>query len=703
MTEIYRYQFPNNGSQFSTYNNGTNSNNGTNGLNTSIRTGVNANYWQNDPNPQRLDIIGSSGKRTAYTEAPYISSSRTQIPQSPSYTSTGYISDDRSSYSNASDIITTDEDVITPTNNGSPLLNNQKTMFDEPIYNDDDSREKFRTYPLINTSTIGRRTDSISSSSKYTSPVDISPNSPALDDRKNKFPYSNMRTKNEKAHKSFSYDDKLHNTKYRRSLDTLHSIYESQQSSTSPSDAPLISRPVSPPIITNRLSPVPQIGRSISPTMRSYLNDDLTHSRSNSGSARSAAHFAGNFGGDRTYHINDSLYSTRNSRSRSTFTLPIPTDKFIESFKKKSKDHHPIYLKAIHALEAMQFNEAISLFTQVLSMFPNSYSLICYRAYASYQAESWNQAISDLNRAISKKPRRSRAYSLRGEVYRRLNKFDESLADLNTSLKLKKNIFALRTRAEVYSSLERFYDAISDLDSVLEIDPKNVLAIVRRAKAYCSLNHYQDALLDLELALNFDPVNTSSILMNRGEIHRLMGRYDLALIDFDSSLQSEENLFALERRGNVYKFLKKDREALADYTRVLQLDSKNFAAHKGRAEILYNIGNHEESLKHMNLALQIEPFDFSLLKGRGKINQELGYLDNALIDYNLALRISLCNRGATYFALGKYNEALSDFNKVLIRDPKNSYALQERSAVYQALGRNDKKMVEKSGNDVSTD
>ncbi|CAG8807121.1 20550_t:CDS:2, partial [Gigaspora rosea] len=219
-------------------------------------TGVNANnYWQNDPNPQRLDIIGSSGKRTAYTEA----SSRTQIPQSPSYTSTGYISDDRSS---ASDIITTDEDVITPTNNGSPLLNNQKTMFDEPFYNDDDSDIK--------------RTDSISSS-KYTSSVEISPNSPSFDDRKNKFPYSK-----EKSHKNFSYDDRIHNIKYRRSLDTLHSIYESQQSSISPSDAPLISRPVSPPIISNRLSPVPQIGRSISPTMRSYLNDDLTHSRSNS-------------------------------------------------------------------------------------------------------------------------------------------------------------------------------------------------------------------------------------------------------------------------------------------------------------------------------------------------------------------------------------------------------------------------------------
>ncbi|CAG8830208.1 9591_t:CDS:1, partial [Racocetra persica] len=58
---------------------------------------------------------------------------------------------------------------------------------------------------------------------------------------------------------------------------------------------------------------------------------------------------------------------------------------------------------------------------------------------------------------------------------------------------------------------------------------------------------------------------------------------------------------------------------------------------------------------------------------------------------------------AVYFAMEKYNEALADFNKVLIRDPKNSYALQERSAVYQALGRNDKKMVEESGNELTVD
>ncbi|CAG8644348.1 30810_t:CDS:1, partial [Racocetra persica] len=634
MTEIHRYQFPNNGTQFLSHTN--------NGFHTGIRTGLS---WQNEPtnpqNPQRTDIIGSNGRRTGSFDATYSSlseSDRTIINYHSRLhsSSTGYISDDRSS---TSEVLTTDEDVITPINNGSPVLANQKlSLLDEPIYYDDDlnikpNKDKYRTFPLL-TSTSGnngKRNDlTLNGPPRFhSSSPEITPlNSPGFDDRKGKLKFPTMRVKDDnksrkfqsytppptsqsssskRFDKSFSYDDRLHDYKYKRSLETLHSVFESQQSSVSPSDAPLISRPVSPPTLSYRHSPV-------SPTMKSFFNDDLTHSRSNSASARSPGAFI-----DRSHHVNDPSRSTRTL----TFSIPLPTDKLFDSFKKKSKDQNPIYLRAINALESMQFNEAISLFTQVLSIYPQSYSLICYRAYASYQAESWNQAISDLNRAISKKPRRSRAYSLRGEVYRRLNEFDESLSDLNMSLKLKKNIYALRARAEVYSAMDRFYDAINDLDSVLEIDPKNILAIVRRAKAYCSLGLYQDALSDLELALNFDPVNTSSILMNRGEIYRLMGRYDLALLDFNASLQSEENLFALERRGIVYKFLKKDREALADYTRVLQLDSKNFAAHKGRAEILYNMGNREEALVHMNLALQIEPFDFSLLKGRGKINQEL--------------------------------------------------------------------------------
>ncbi|CAG8476439.1 17087_t:CDS:1, partial [Racocetra fulgida] len=700
MTDIYRYQSPNNGTQFLSHTN--------NGFHTGIRTAVNAPSWQNEPtNSQRPDLIGSNGRRTGSFDATFSSlseSDRTIINYHSRLhsSSTGYISDDRSSYSNTSEVLTTDEDVITPINNGSPVLANQKlSLLDEPIYYDDDlnikSRDKYRNLPLLNSTSgnSGKRNDLILNAPPrfHSSSPEITPlNSPALDDRKGKLKFPTMRVKDEnkarkfqsytppptsqsssskRFDKSFSYDDRLHDYKYKRSLETLHSVFESQQSSISPSDAPLISRPVSPPTLSYR-HPVPQISRSVSPTMKSFFNDDLTHSRSNSASTRSPGAYI-----DRSHHVNDPSRSTRTL----TFSIPLPTDKLFDSFKKRSKDQHPIYLKAINALDSMQFNEAISLFTQVLSIYPQSYSLICYRAYASYQAESWNQAISDLNRAIAKKPRRSRAYSLRGEVYRRLNRFDESLSDLNMSLKLKKNIYALRARAEVYSSMDRFYDAINDLDSVLEIDPKNILAIVRRAKAYCSLGLYQDALSDLELALNFDPVNTSSILMNRGEIYRLMGRYDLALLDFNASLQSEENLFALERRGIVYKFLKKDRDALADYTRVLQLDSKNFSAHKGRAEILYNMGNREEALVHMNLALQIEPFDFSLLKGRGKINQELGSMDNALTDYNLALRIFqndvevLINRGEIFRTTGKYDKAIQDFTKVLEIDSKQVRAL----------------------------
>ncbi|CAG8627091.1 6009_t:CDS:1, partial [Gigaspora rosea] len=55
---------------------------------------------------------------------------------------------------------------------------------------------------------------------------------------------------------------------------------------------------------------------------------------------------------------------------------------------------------------------------------------------------------------------------------------------------------------------------------------------------------------------------------------------------------------------------------------------------------------------------------------------------------------ALCNRGAVYNTLGKYNEALSDLSKVLLREPTNVTALCERSSVYDALGKKEKAIAD---------
>ncbi|CAG8570273.1 6130_t:CDS:2 [Gigaspora margarita] len=425
-------------------------------------------------------------------------------------------------------------------------------------------------------------------------------------------------------------------------------------------------------------------------------------------------------------------------KSNDNTLAKIPNQKCkkrLSTIFKKSKKQHPLLTSAIQALESMRYNDAINLYSQVLIKYPNSYSIRCDRAYASYQVEDWERALSDLDFAILKKPKKPRAYTLRGEIYRLLESYKESLMDFNQSLKLQpKNIHALRARAEVFYSINHYNEAILDLNFSLELEPNNIFTLSRRAKVYCSLGFYGAALLDLNKALEIDGSHAASILANRGEVYHAIGRNDLALLDLNDAIirgENGENILALERRGHIYRSLGREEDALNDFEKILQFNPRSFIAHKNIGEILYSMGEYEDALVHMNISLQLHSSnnEISLIKYRAEIYQKLEYYEEAITDYNLIITlkpddldtiksralldldraienirdkafnlehstIALYNRGAVYSTLGKYAEALLDLNRVLFREPHNLPALCERSVIYEALGRTDKALTD---------
>ncbi|CAG8644028.1 925_t:CDS:2, partial [Racocetra persica] len=292
--------------------------------------------------------------------------------------------------------------------------------------------------------------------------------------------------------------------------------------------------------------------------------------------------------GEPDHNIHNIDNDVSKQQNRLILLTPIKKKKF--GIFKRSKKTLPAYLKAITALEEMQFNDAINLFTLVLEKYPQSYSVRCDRAYASYQIEDWDRAMDDLNHAIAKKPKKS---------------------------------------------------------------------------------HQSNA-------------TTASTLSHRGEIYRIMGRNDLALVDLNASLQFDENILSLERRGNVYMALGRDSDAMDDFERILQFNSQHFLAHKNIATLLLKSKLYEKALKHLDLALQLKSDDLFLLKTRGTIYQKIGHYNDAINDYSFALCIYpnsvdlFKNRGECYRLIQDFDKSIKDFTRVLELDPKNVFALTRR-------------------------
>ena len=118
----------------------------------------------------------------------------------------------------------------------------------------------------------------------------------------------------------------------------------------------------------------------------------------------------------------------------------------------------------------------------------------------------------------------------------------------------------------------------------------------------------------------------------------------------DAHLDKSTLVIALEERGEDHRLAKRYDEALADYTRAMELDPGNAWAIIGRGETYRLMGRYDEALADFTRAIELDPGNAWAIAGRGE----------------------------TYRLMGRYDEALADFNRAIELDPGNAWAIASR-------------------------
>lgn len=99
----------------------------------------------------------------------------------------------------------------------------------------------------------------------------------------------------------------------------------------------------------------------------------------------------------------------------------------------------------------------------------------------------------------------------------------------------------------------------------------------------------------------------------------------------------------LKNEGNALMKAEKHHEALANYTKAIQLDGRNAVYYCNRAAAYSKIGNHQQAIKDCHTALSIDPF-YSKAYGR---------------------------LGLAYSSLDRHKEAKESYQKALDMEPDN--------------------------------
>jgi len=218
----------------------------------------------------------------------------------------------------------------------------------------------------------------------------------------------------------------------------------------------------------------------------------------------------------------------------------------------------------------------------------------------------------------------------------------------------------------------------------------------KRGIAYGELGKFDLALEDYNQAIQFNP-ELADAYNNRGWTYQQMGKYDLAGQDFDAAIELKADFgIAYNNRGSVYRELGKIDLALADYSKAIELQADRAEFFFSRGEFYLQLRKFELALNDFNRAVSLKPEyaeAYNNLAWLLATCPDLQYRDaqQAVANANQACELSgwddfgmLDTLAVAYAAAGEFAEAVQWQTKALELAPAESQAdLRSRLELYQ--------------------
>lgn len=225
-----------------------------------------------------------------------------------------------------------------------------------------------------------------------------------------------------------------------------------------------------------------------------------------------------------------------------------------------------------------------------------------------------------------------------------------------------------------------------------EAEKPDAVDFGRRGAASAARKDYGHALADLTRACELAPENPE-VFFERGEVYRDTGKADLALKDFDRTLELKpDDVPALLERAKLRVKAKNFAGARTDLDAVDGIAAKEADVRFELAQDYVQADLPGQAVKQLDYWVLSHKNDAKLRTGlagrcwaRALQNDNL---DEALSDCDAAMRgvydkspgysATLACRGFVRYRMGRYDKAIADYNESLKLDPKAALALYSR-------------------------
>ena len=220
-----------------------------------------------------------------------------------------------------------------------------------------------------------------------------------------------------------------------------------------------------------------------------------------------------------------------------------------------------------------QRSEAISEFDKSIALQPTA-EAYCARALVRRQPADQALSLADIDAAIKLDAKAVQPYFTRGLLWMQAKTYDKAVADFSQVMVLDpKNADGLRARAEAYDDMDNVEAQIADLQAAAILAPDD--GEIQNELCWADGTNNRDldkGLMACNLALKLQPA--SQFYDSRGLIYYQMGKYDLALADYNSALAATPGAVAtLFAKGVTELRAGKTKEGQTDIAKAKSLNS----------------------------------------------------------------------------------------------------------------------------------
>jgi tetratricopeptide (TPR) repeat protein len=331
--------------------------------------------------------------------------------------------------------------------------------------------------------------------------------------------------------------------------------------------------------------------------------------------------------------------------------------------------------RGLIAQEAGTFQEAVDQFTGALSVKPDSYFAMWHRARAYHALGKDDQALADAAAYIAHDPTDTEMHLLRANILKIRGDEAGAAHEADTIVAANpRNSYALVVAGKIYAAVGRQDDAMRSLASAIAIKPDG----------YIYLNRYNirpksdvaGRKADIDEALRLDPSDTETIA-TAARFQGEQGDWAGSVASLTTALARQStDTYLLSQRAVAYAEAGDQVRALKDF----DASRAGFKTAGEHNNLCYDVARRgvllSQALDECERAIAIEPDSAAIRDSRAFVLLRLGRIDDALADYDRVLAKvpsepnSLYGRSLAEARKGDQAAAARDAAAALKIDPK---------------------------------